>query len=93
MNELPISEFKKAIKATHNCDSSFREIEAVHEMFQDQTVWRGDVLVFNLLGHPTANTCYAWSVEGRVTAVLDEGLVDSPRNAVQAAIVAERRKQ
>ncbi len=37
-------------------------------------------------------TCYAWSVDGRVTAVLREGPVDSPQAAVRAAIVAEHKE-
>ncbi len=40
----------------------------------------------------TAKICYAWSVDNRVTAVLGEGPVDSPRAAVQAAIAAEHEE-
>ena len=51
-------------------------------------VWEGEVLVFDLIRHPTAATAYAWSVGQQVTAVLHEGPVDSP----QAAVTAARRK-
>lgn len=47
------------------------------------------MLVFELLGHPTAPRCYAWEVDGEVTAVLEEPPVDSPAAAVRASIVAE----
>ena len=40
-----------------------------------------------VLGHPTAARCYAWEVDGEVTAVLEEGPVDSARTAVRAAIM------
>ncbi len=51
------------------------------------------MLVFDLIGHPTTLTCYAWSVDQHVTAVLYEGPVDSPRAAVRAAIVEEHKNQ
>jgi len=50
-----------------------------------------------LKGHMTATRAYAWTspVEGsdkrRFFAVLHEGLVKSPADAVRAAIVAEHR--
>ena len=86
MHELPISEFLKAIKLTHGADANLLGRVRVVETVQGRTVWEGQVLTFKLSHHPTARTCYAWSVEGRVTAVLHEGPVDSPRAAVRAAI-------
>ena len=47
------------------------------------------MLVFQLQGHPTVSKCYAWEVDGEVTAVLHEGPVDSPLKAVRAAIMAD----
>ena len=64
----------------------------VIEQFGGRVVWEGEVLVFDLHDHPTARKCYAWSVDGRVTAVLHEGPVDSPKAAVRAAITAEHRR-
>jgi hypothetical protein len=49
------------------------------------------VLVFVLTDHPTARYCYAWEVDGRVTAVLHEPPVDSPRAAVRASCLSERK--
>ncbi len=89
MNELQISTFQKAILATHGCRSELRERVWVSEEYKGETVWEGDVLVFDLVGHPTSLTCYAWSVDQQVTAVLYEDMVDSPQAAVRAAIVAE----
>ena len=92
MNELSVDEFSKVIRATHGADAGLIDRVSVHETFDGQTVWEGDVLVFKLHGHPTAQRCYAWSVDGRVTAMLHKGSVNSPPAAVRAAIAAERRK-
>jgi hypothetical protein len=54
--------------------------------------------VFDLKGHMTATRAYPWSspIEGsdkrRFFAVLHEGPVKSPTDAVRAAIVAEERR-
>ena len=91
MNELPLERFHEAIRHTHGAESKLRERVQVREGFGDQAVWKGEVLVFELAGHETANRCYAWSVGNRVTAVLHEGPIDSPEAAVRAAIVAEHQ--
>ena len=87
-----MGEFSEAIRATHGADARLVYRAPVHETFDGQTVWEGEVLVFDLLNHPTASKCYAWSVDGRVTAVLHERPVDSPEAAVRAAIAAELRR-
>ncbi len=68
----------------------------VKETFQGRTVWEGIVQVFDLIGHPEATRCYAWSHETdegkrRYVAVLHKPPVDSPEKAVQAAIIQESR--
>ncbi len=45
--------------------------------------------MFLLHDHPTAQRCYAWEVDGQVTAVPHVGPVDSPVKAVRASILAE----
>ena len=89
MNELPISSFKRAIRATHGALSRLIERVRVVEEFEGQSVWKGEVLVFELLNHPTAPRCYAWEVDGKVTTVLHKPPVDSPVKAVRASILAE----
>jgi hypothetical protein len=54
-------------------------------------LWEGEVLVFELLDHPEATTCYAWEVDGRVTAVLGVGPINSALRAVQASIMADEQ--
>ena len=89
MNELPISGFLEAIQATHGAKARHVWRERVEMHFEGELVWQGDVLVFELDGHPTASLCYAWEVDGEGTAVLHEPPVDSALAAVRAAIVAE----
>jgi hypothetical protein len=67
------------------------------ETWEGETVWDGEVQVFDLDGHPEASRCYAWSheTEGgkrRFFAVLHKPPVDSPAAAVRAAIVQQHRE-
>jgi hypothetical protein len=83
----------------HNCGATWRETVPVHEIFRGETVWRGDVEVFDLNGHPRAKRAYAWShPEGggdkgeRFVAVLEVPPVNSAITAVWASIVADSKK-
>lgn len=98
MPEAPTKALQLAIRNLHGCNSTWIESVPVKETFQGQTVWEGVVQVFDLLGHPTANRCYAWShattgKKRRFVAVLHQGPVDSPDKAVRAAVIEEHRKQ
>ena len=92
MNELPISSFKRAILHTHGGKARLLTREHVSETFKGKMVWSGEVLIFELESHPSARLCYAWEVDGKVTAVLHEPPVDSPQAAVRAAIVADSKE-
>ena len=89
MNEIGVFAFHDAIRETHGARSQLIERVSVAETFEGDTVWEGEVLVFALLDHPSATRCYAWGVDGEVTAVLHMGLVNSPVAAVRASILAE----
>lgn len=87
-----------AIQQLHKCGAVWKYTAPVHELFRGKTVWRGEVEVFDLTGHPKAKRCYAWSHrEGpddqgeRSVAVLEIPPVKDPQTAVQAAIVAESK--
>ncbi len=94
MSEVPIAELKKAIRRLHGCESEYRSKTRVVESFEGQR-WEGEVYTFDLIGHPSAVCCYAWSshVEGsakrRFVAVLHKPTVDSPQAAVRAAVEKE----
>jgi hypothetical protein len=66
----------------------------VHERDGEQTVWAGEVQVFDLVNHPKAKRAYAWSHETtgarrRFHVVLHLPPVDGPVMAVKTAVYAE----
>jgi hypothetical protein len=79
------------IERAHQCYAVHRESVHVHEMVDGQTVWKGEVEVFDLIGHAEAKICYAWWYEERdrglrVVTVLEKPPIDSPAMAVKFAI-------
>lgn len=96
--KIEINDLKTAIFDLHKCQAKWLTSVPVKETFKGQTVWEGIVEVFELIDHPTATKCYAWSHlvdesgKRKFTAGLHEGPVDSPRKAVRAAIVHEFQK-
>ncbi len=98
VSDFAIAALQDAIRGLHDCESTYLETVRVVEDFEDTRVWEGNVHVFALEGHPTAEKCYAWAhfvgdtERRRFVAVLHEPPVDSPRNAVRAALVQELRE-
>jgi hypothetical protein len=88
MAEIPLSTFERAIRETHGAKSRLLGRERVEAPFEGERAWQGEVLVFELLDHPSASRCYAWAVGGEVTAMLGGGTVDSAIAAVRAFILA-----
>lgn len=99
MKQAGINELRVATERMHGCSAKLALSTPVEETHNGVTVWEGIVHVFDLMGHPTATRAYAWSSpieEGdkrRFFAVLHQGPVKSPVDAVRAAIVAEQRQQ
>jgi hypothetical protein len=95
-HEVSIEALQKDILDLHGCKSIWIESVLVKEVFEGETVWEGVVQVFEV-DHPKAKRCYAWSYEldnskkRRFFAVLHQGVVDSPRKAVRAAVVQDHR--
>src|SRR5882757_128722 len=95
-----IKELQRAIRDLHGAKASHVETVPVKEVHQGQTVWEGDVEVFDLEDHPQAPRAYAWShhiddtsERKRYVAVLHIPPVTSPETAVKAAIVQEHRER
>ena len=88
MNNVPIWNFMRAIHENYGATARYLHPVTVNETFEGKPVWTGEVLVFQLLDHPTAIQCYAWEVDGEVTAILHEGPVRSARDAVRTSIMA-----
>ncbi len=86
-----------AIRHLHGCESRHVETVPVHEKAPTgETVWSGDVEVFDLIGHAKATRAYAWSeattgTKRRFFAVLHVAPVDSAARAVQASMLADVR--
>lgn len=85
-----------AVSQLHNCGAVWRETVPVHEVFRGETVWQGDVEVFDLYNHQKAKRAYAWSHregkndEGeRFVAVLEIPPVESAVTAVRVQIVKD----
>jgi hypothetical protein len=92
-----IAKLQKAIRETEHCESDHRTSIHVTEFFKGEIACDGDVEVFDLIDHPQANRCYAWSYEQdratHATVVLKLPPVDSPQTAVKVAIAAKARGQ
>ena len=90
-------QFRAAVENMHGGTATLAQSVPVRETFEGKTVWEGVVHVFDLAGHPKATRAYAWSspIEGstkrRFFAVLHTERINSPIEAVRAAIVAENR--
>lgn len=90
-------ELHAAIRAMHGCESRYVRSVPVREVFNDLVAWEGSVEVFDLIDHPKAKRCYAWSFQdgnqARSVTVLELPPVDSPDTAVKVAIAAKARER
>lgn len=91
-----IEELQAAILNLHGCNARYVETVPVTEVFQGETVWEGEVEVFETMDHPKAKRVYAWGhatgeddQARRYVCVLELPPVDSPQTAVQAGIMSE----
>lgn len=97
--EIDVGELKTAVESQHHCRASLAYVEPVSEEFGGELVWEGLVHVFDVQGHPKANQAFAWSspIEGsikrRFFAVLNLPPINTPLDAVRAAIVATHRER
>ena len=91
------SQLREAVESMHGGTATLAQSVPARETFEGKPVWEGVVHVFDLAGHPTATRAYAWSspIEGstkrRFFAVLHTARINSPLQAVRAAIVAEHK--
>ena len=97
MAEVEADQLKQAVEQMHGGSATLAQSAPVRETFAGKPVWEGVVHVFDLTAHPTAARAYAWSspIEGstkrRFFAVLHTDRINSPLEAVRAAIVAETK--
>ena len=94
-----IQELLDVIRRLHGSFATHVETVPIVESHEGQTVWQGEVEVFDLHDHPKASRVYAWTHETddadiprRTVTVLHIPPVTSPRKAVQASIVQAFRE-
>jgi hypothetical protein len=95
-----IEELQEVIRKLHGTESTHVETVPVIEEFQGETIWEGEVEVFDLHDHPSASRVYAWSHDTddpsnpkRHVTVLHLPPAITPRKAVQVSIVNDYREQ
>ena len=96
MGQVSPDELKRAVESQHGGTATLVQSVPVQEKFAGKTVWYGTVHIFDLAGHSMATRAYAWAQdrpdgERRFVAVLGIPPINSPVDAVRAAIVAEQR--
>ena len=79
------------------CESLYVRTLHVNETLNGVTPWHGLMMVFELVGHPEAECCYAWNSrhDGRseTHVVLQVPPVTTPASALQAAYEAKTGQQ
>ena len=89
-----LAALQAAVKMKYGCKLNHRESVFVREKVGGQTVWMGNVEVFDLLDHEKSRICYAWphitpDGEAKYISVLGSRAVDSAKKAVQAAVFVD----
>ena len=75
--ETDIITLQMVIRDLHGCGSTHVATVPVHEVFRGQTVWRGEVEVFDLKGHPAAASPSLTATQWRSDKPLARGSVYS----------------
>jgi hypothetical protein len=95
-----IEELQDVIRRLHGSESTHVETVPVVETFQGQTVWEGEVEVFDLHNNPNASRIYAWAHDTddperpkRHVTVLHLPPAITPRKAVQVSIASDFKEQ
>ena len=95
-----IQELQDVIRKLHGSFATHVETVPIRETHEGQTVWEGEVEVFDLHNHPQTSRVYAWAHDTedadhprRHVTVLHIPPATTPRKAVQASIVSDYREQ
>jgi hypothetical protein len=88
-NQEYVERLRQAVEKLQGCSATHNATVFVHI----ESLWQGDVEVFELLGHPVAEKCYAWldlrlisGAESDCFAFLHGASVTSAKEAVQASL-------
>ena len=95
-----IETLRLAVETMHRCKASHEASTPIKETFRGQTVWEGEVEVFDLIGHPQAMRAYGWShadgkddLDEKFVTVLEIPPIESAQTAVKVAIAADIQKR
>lgn len=93
-NKEYVERLQLAVEHLHKCRAEHSATVPVHEVFHGKTVWKGDVEVFNLSGHPKAKRCYGWSYGDpeQFITILELPPVNSAQAAVKVGVAYQIRK-
>lgn len=94
-NKEYIERLQMVIQQLHKCGSIHVESVPVHELFRGETVWKGDVEVFDLAGHPKAKRCYGWTYgePEQFITILELPPVTDARSAVKVGVSYQIKKE
>ena len=90
------SKLQIAVQQLFNCEATFSKGVPIREEVNGKIVWEGEVKVFDLIGHPKARRCYAWThpnEKSRTVAVLEIPPVTTALAAVKASLLAESKQR
>jgi hypothetical protein len=96
-NKEYIERLQMTIRHLHKARAVHLHTAPVHQVFQGQTVWQGDVEIFGFRDHPKAKLCYAWSYQDdsgeKIATVLGLPPVQMALDAVRVHILGESKKR
>jgi hypothetical protein len=93
-NKDYIERLKQVIFHLHKSGAIHVGAVPVEEIFHGKTLWKGDVEVFDLTGHPKAKRCYGWTYgepEEFIT-ILELPPVTDAQSAVKVGVAYQIKK-
>lgn len=91
MNHIEV--LKELIEKEYSTSAKHVETVSVHETFEGQTIWDGEVEVFEVPEFPNAEHVFAWEFDGtNQVTVAQIPPATTPENAVRAYIVSQYGK-
>ena len=90
------SKLQVAVQRLFNCEAIFSTTVPIREEVNGEILWEGEVKVFDLIGHPKARRCYAWTHpndKSRTVAVLEIPPVTTALAAVKASLIAATKQR
>lgn len=93
MNHIEV--LKELIEKEYSTTAKHVETVAVHETFEGETIWDGEVEVFEVPEFPNADHVFAWEFDedgAQQVTVAQIPPATTPENAVRAYIVSQYGK-